>query len=55
LKGEASTFNIIYSEGHPLTIGIVVSVNLREGAEVMLRLNQKINMNMPIPYWDSFT
>ena len=36
LEGEASVFGVMHNEGQPLTLGIVVSVILKEGREVIL-------------------
>ena len=39
LEGDALIFNMVYGNGHPLTIGIVVSAYSKKSVEVMLRLD----------------
>ena len=48
-EGDASVLSIVQCEGQPLTIGIVVSVNWREGFRGDALAQPKIDMNMPIP------
>ena len=38
-EDNASVFNVVHDEGWPLTLDIVVSVNLRKSTEVILRLD----------------
>ena len=48
-------FNVVYDEGQPLTIGIVVSVSWRKDFRGNALAQPKIDMNIPIPYLGLFT
>ena len=47
-------FNVVYGEDQPLTLGIVISANLKNSAEVMLQLEYELGRTCLYHVWDFF-